>query len=372
MPAFDFVVETEISRSVRARQLESMFDVPAADKCCLRFAGELPLDDKPWSVGLIVGPSGCGKSSIMRQLWGDPLPLEWRGKSVIDDFATDKSIADVAAVCQAVGFNTIPAWLRPYAVLSNGEKFRVELARRLMESPDPVVIDEFTSVVDRQVAQIGAHAAQKYVRRNGRKLVAVSCHYDIIDWLQPDWIYEPAKGEFAWRSLQGRPKLDCEIRRVPYAAWRVFAPFHYMSATLHRAARCFGLFVGGRIVSFAGVLHRPNPSVRDIMGVSRNVTLPDWQGLGLAFVLCETLGAAFKAVGKRLHHYPAHPSFIRQFRPSVWRMVKRPGVYGNASSFRRGISNAVRWSSPSRPCAVFEYVGPSMNKSIAQRLLGYA
>ena len=40
-------------------------------------------------------------------------------------------------------------------------------------------MDEFTSVVDRQVAQIGAHAIQKYVRKHGRQFVAVSCHYDI-------------------------------------------------------------------------------------------------------------------------------------------------------------------------------------------------
>jgi hypothetical protein len=168
--------------------------------------------------------------------------------------------------------------------------------------------------------------------------------------------------------LQGRPKLDCEIRRVPYAAWRVFAPYHYMSATLHKAARCFGLFVGDRIASFAGVLHRPHPHVRDIMGISRNVTLPDWQGLGLAFVLCETLGAAYKAVGKRLHHYPAHPAFIRQFRPDKWRMTKRPGQIAAPQATRRGNPSIVRMGE-TRPCAVFQYVGAAMDKLTAEKLL---
>lgn len=368
MPTFDFVVETEISRSIRARQLESMFDVPASDKCRLRFKGELPLDAKPWNVGLIVGPSGCGKTSIMRQLWGEPAPLTWAGKSVIDDFSKDKSIGDVAAICQAVGFNTIPAWLRPYHVLSNGEKFRVELARRLMETPDPVVLDEFTSVVDRQVAKIGAHAAQKHVRRNGRKLIAVSCHYDIIDWLQPDWTYEPATAEFNWRTLQGRPKLSCEIRRVPYAAWYLFAPFHYMSATLAKFGQCFGLLVDGRITSFAGVLHRCHPRVHDIMGLSRLVTLPDWQGLGLAFILSETLGAAYKAIGKRFHNYPAHPSFVRNYGDK-WRMVKRPGTYARAQGNRRTDLGGTGLTKPTRPCAVFEYVGPAMDKLTAEKLL---
>jgi hypothetical protein len=128
---------------------------------------------------------------------------------VIDDFAGTLSMEQVSSACQAVGFNTIPAWLRPFYVLSNGERFRVELARRLLELSDPIVVDEFTSVVDRQVAQIGAHAVQKYVRRNKRKFVAVSCHYDIVDWLQPDWIFEPATMHFARKVTSAQASSRC-------------------------------------------------------------------------------------------------------------------------------------------------------------------
>jgi len=222
-------VETDLSRSPRVRQLEAMFDVPAAEKSRLEWHGEIPFeDDDDWNVGLIAGPSGSGKTTIARQCFGtDYHPaIEWREKSVIEDFDSARSMDEIAAVCQAVGFNTIPAWLRPYVVLSNGERFRVELARRLLELPDPIVVDEFTSVVDRQVAQIGAHAVQKYIRKHGRRFVAVSCHYDIVDWLQPDWIFEPATMHFARRSLQRRPKLEISIERIDWAAWRIFAPFH--------------------------------------------------------------------------------------------------------------------------------------------------
>jgi len=107
--------------------------------------------------------------------------------------------SDIANVCQAVGFNTIPSWLKPYHVLSNGEKFRVELAKRLIESDEMIIFDEFTSVVDRQVAKIASHAVQKYIRKNKKQFVAISCHYDVIDWLQPDWIYDTAHHTFQWR-----------------------------------------------------------------------------------------------------------------------------------------------------------------------------
>lgn len=348
----DLVRTVPVSRSPRARQLEAIFDVPGATESRVEWRGEVPIEAEPWSVGLIVGPSGSGKSSLARELFGDAVdvPLAWGGASVIDDFAGTASMQAITAACQAVGFNTIPAWLRPFGVLSTGERFRVELARRLIELPDPIVVDEFTSVVDRQVAQIGSHAVQKYVRRNGRRFVAAACHYDIIDWLQPDWVLEPATMTFSRRSVQRRPALPGTIARVPHAAWKLFAPYHYMSADLHRGARCFGLFVGDRMAAFAGVLHRPHPRVHDVMGVSRLVTLPDWQGLGLAFRLVDTLGAAYRVRGKRLHVYPAHPPLIRNFdRSAVWRLVKRPGTISRRSGGIAGFGG--------RPSAVFAYFG---------------
>ena len=327
MSRVDVIVKSKISTSARARQLEGMFDVPRQEYSVVEWHGDLPYDDEPWNVGLIVGPSGSGKSTVARQLFGERVDYRfaWSGASVIDDFAADKPMQEIATVCQAVGFNTIPAWLRPHHVLSTGEHFRVDLARRLLEQDDPIVVDEFTSVVDRQVAQIGAHAVQKFARRNDRKFIGVSCHYDIIDWLQPDWIFEPATMAFERRSLQRRPALDVTISPVPYAAWHTFAPFHYLTRELHKAAQCFVLFVGDRMAAFAGILHRPHAKVRDIKGVSRLVTLPDWQGLGLAFVLVDALGAAYKALGLRLHTYPAHPALIRSFDKSgKWAMKKRP------------------------------------------------
>jgi hypothetical protein len=247
----DIKVETAISTSVRARQVSAMFDVPASKKCSLSWAGDLPIEDLDWNVGLIVGPSGSGKSTIATRLFGAPLDLKWSAPSVIDDFPAKESVERIAEICSAVGFNTIPAWLRPFAVLSNGEKFRVDLARRLVELGDPIVVDEFTSVVDRQVAQIGSHAVQKFVRKHKRKFVAVSCHFDIVDWLQPDWVLDVATMSFTRRRLQRRPSIECTIARVPRAAWRLFAPYHYLTGSIMRNARCFGLFAHGQLAAFA-------------------------------------------------------------------------------------------------------------------------
>mgnify|MGYP001589627428 CR=1 FL=1 len=366
MPRLDLVVETTLSRSGRVRQIEAMFDVPASEVTRLSWSAELPLDERPWNIGLITGPSGAGKSTCLRALFGPPVTFEWAAPSVLDDFAMTSGLEQIAAVCQAVGFNTIPAWLRPFRVLSMGEQFRVMMARTLLEAPgDPLVIDEFTSVVDRQVALIAAYAVQKYVRARARRLVAATCHADVEAWLQPDWVFEPATTTFRWRALQRRPELVGVIQRVPYAAWALFSPFHYLTRELHRSARCFGLFVGEQMAAFAALLHRPHPRVRDIMGISRVVTHPDWQGLGLAFRLMDTLAGMYRAVGKRVHMYPAHPGFIRSFAKSpAWICVKRPGSFSTRS---RG--DARMGSFGGRPCAVFAYVGPAWPDTRAARTI---
>jgi ABC-type lipoprotein export system ATPase subunit len=530
--------EVTIEPTIRTELLSSMFEVPATSKLSVSLSGDLNVDSQPWNIGLIVGPSGSGKTLLLNELFGHPQRQEWNRRSVIDDFPLSYSMEDISRVCQSVGFNTIPSWLRPYSVLSNGERFRAETARYLLDGRDPVVIDEFTSVVDRGVAQFACHSIQKFVREKQKRLVVASCHYDILDWLQPDWILEPGNPcRFTWRSLHGRPPISCKVQRVKYETWELFREFHYMSAELNRAARCYGLYVSSnehttgmgvpvytedirassvrdsynlglsrglrlpsglgmhaytfdsevvsrednssresesfrpeqiseseirpliktldesisrplirgvsfgsgnssmregsrrrtdedeslhqlsrektgcsektvtpttagsiasshgdesnetsvvrpdeirsellgsrrpsnpyRIASLCGVLYRPHPRVSDIYGFTRMVTLPDFQGLGLAFVLACKVASAYKALGKRLHSYPNHPAWIRSYqRSSDWIQVKQSGTF----SPQRGSTSSVSGFG-GRRCAVFMYVGPEMNKEEAERLV---
>jgi ABC-type ATPase involved in cell division/GNAT superfamily N-acetyltransferase len=347
-------VESNIKLTPRVKQLVGMFDAPIGEKLSREWNGTIPIDERGWNVGLIVGPSGAGKSTVAKELFGERQQLDWVAGSVVDDFASNLTMEQITGACSAVGFNTIPSWAKPYHVLSTGEKFRVELARHLLEDADPVVIDEFTSVVDRQVAHIGSHAVQKFVRKHKRKFVAVTCHYDVIDWLQPDWVVEPATMSFQWRLLQRRPVIEAEIARVDYSAWKLFAPFHYMSADMHPSARCYVLYADGVPAAFAGVLYRPHPKARDIYGVSRLVTLPDYQGMGLAMILADQLGANYKALRRRLHTYPAHPSLIRAFdRSKCWALHKKPG-FSNTNN-----TTSMTGRMGGRPNAVFEYAGPA-------------
>jgi len=230
-------------------------------------------------------------------------------------------IRDVTGLLSATGLSSPPAWLRPYRTLSNGEAFRADIARGLAETSGLVVVDEFSSVVDRQVAQVASHAVQKAVRRAGRQFVAVTCHYDVEDWLQPDWVYDAAAQIFTWRSVQPHPPVDLAVHKADRSLWPLFERHHYLSADLNSAARCYAAFAGGRPVAFTSYLHLPHAKVRDIKMAHRIVVLPDWQGLGIAGRLSEWQGEHLHAQGYRYRIATSHPGFQRYMAASPrWRM----------------------------------------------------
>lgn len=188
MPHFNIVKENHPQNTFRVSKVQADFDVKP-EHSCEHFVGDITIPDK-WNIGVIVGGSGTGKSTIAKEVFGNKIVgrLEYSAASVIDDMP-DVAINEITKMFYAVGFGSVPSWLKPYSVLSNGEKMRVDLARSLLES-DFVVFDEFTSVVDRQVAQTASLAVSKAIRRMGKQFVAVSCHYDILDWLEPDWVFD--------------------------------------------------------------------------------------------------------------------------------------------------------------------------------------
>jgi ABC-type dipeptide/oligopeptide/nickel transport system ATPase subunit len=149
-------------------------------------------------LGLIVGGSGTGKTTIAKEIFKDYYfeNFKWTEESIIDNMPKEKTSEEITKVFTSVGLGTVWTWLKPYHVLSNGEMMRVNLARCILENKQQIVFDEFTSVVDRVVAQTASFAISKAVKKMNKKFVAVSCHRDIVDWLEPDWVYDTEEQKF--------------------------------------------------------------------------------------------------------------------------------------------------------------------------------
>lgn len=194
---FNITKETKPKETFRVSSVLNAFDL-SIDKVKEHFEGNIDIEGKEWNIGLIVGSSGTGKSTIAKELFPDTYIFEqtYSEGSVIDDMPKEKSIKEITKAFTSVGFASPPSWLKPYSVLSNGEKMRCDLAKSILEEKEIVVFDEFTSVVNREVAKTGSFAIQKAIRKLNKKFVAVGCHSDIIEWLQPDWIYNTDEQRF--------------------------------------------------------------------------------------------------------------------------------------------------------------------------------
>ncbi len=310
----------------RARLVEGRFDLNASDGITTNVhqLDTERLAEKPWNIGLVVGPSGAGKSTVARAAFDRVIDgdYDWpETASILDGFPSGVSIDTITEALSSVGFSSPPAWVRPFHTLSNGEAFRATMARAIVAEPSPVVVDEFTSVVDRTVAQVGSYAIAKAVRRADKQFVAVTCHYDVLDWIQPDWVFHPHTGEFEWRSVQPRPSIELVVRPADVKRdWATFARHHYLSGSCSRGSRGVVVEIEGRPAGFAVTIAQPHPFKKKHRRVHRLVVIPDFQGLGLGPRMITWLGEEHARRGYSLSINTSHPGLIASLRKaSEWR-----------------------------------------------------
>lgn len=364
-------VSVPVLRTPRVQQIEGIFDLSPTHNAALAWDVALPLEEKPWNIGLIVGPSGSGKSTVTRALFGaalarqEALPAWPDDRALVDAFPENMPVKEIVGLLSSVGFSSPPAWLRPFRVLSTGEQFRAALARLLATADPtemPVVVDEYTSVVDRTVARVGSAAVARAVRHRGLHFVAVTCHEDVEEWLQPNWTYRPATNNFAWRLLQRRPDIELEVRRVDREVWSLFRPHHYLSGDLAKTAVCFVACWSGRPVAFSAWLHAM--SRHGGRREHRTVTLPDFQGVGIGHRLSSFCASLWKALGFRATSTTTHPAFVAaRLRSPDWRLVRAPSL-GRSDRRLAHLRHAT-----TRLTAGFEYIGPPLARRLARRLL---
>ncbi len=385
MQTVSTTVACPLHDSFRVQQVAGLFDLPLAERLSETFVAELPSSDDAWTIGAIVGPSGSGKSTLARAAFGPAVysPGEWPTDRAIVDCLGDDSIQRITRVLTAVGLGSPPAWVKPYHVLSGGERFRCDLARALLTVPSPgatagsaqqsepgtdappldkpavgpkerlVVFDEFTSVVDRTVARFASAAIARALRSDGStRFVAVTCHYDVLEWLQPDWVLDLASGKLTWGCLR-RPELRIVVRRCPQRTWRMFARHHYLSGALSRGATCYLALWEGRPVAFCAVVAMLGRS--RYKRITRIVTLPDFQGLGIGTRLVERVCEHYQERGIRVGITATHPAILGYCRKSPrWRFVRMRKT-GHLTRQRVG-ERQIR-SSAGRSVVSFEYVG---------------
>jgi hypothetical protein len=363
MPSGDVLIESKIVDSFRVAQVRGMFDVPSAPTVKHEWKVKIPIEGLAWQIGLIVGPSGSGKTTIGRRLFPEARFHEkysWPTEAaIVDAFPEKLGAKDITQALSSVGFSSPPHWLKRFEHLSNGQKFRCELARLMLEDDPLVIFDEFTSVIDREAAQVSCAAIEKALRRRQKpQLIALSCHFDIIDWLNPDWVYNASTGEFARRRLRRRPTIELSIHPATSQVWPLFSGHHYLTRKIGRSAKCFVAMWSGVPVAFTSYVNLIHDKIRDARREHRTVVLPDFQGVGIGNAVSEWLGEHLRSQGLRFWSTTSHPAMIRHRDASSKWKLKR---FGYASpSGRTELRRLREGRSCNRRTASFEYVGDDL------------
>lgn len=369
MPHFNIVKKASPEETFRVASVCGTYDLQTTN-IEEHFEGDINLPEK-WNIGLIVGRSGTGKTTIARELFGANIinGYEWTHQCLLDDFPKEAKMNDIYQALNSVGFSSPPSWLKPFDVLSNGEKMRCELARAIVENHDMFVFDEFTSVVDRTVAKIGSLATQKAIRRANKKFIAVTCHHDVQDWLMPDWVFNTDTMTFQVLDLEeqkkNRPKLNIEFWEVRDKSaklhyWSVFRKYHYLNHSFNTAAHLIIATCNGSLCGFAGTLPFPHPIRKDTWRGHRTVVLPDYQGVGIGGVLSSFVAEYHSKMGRCYRRVTSNPAMIAAHKRSkIWKTIRIGRVTSSKTNLIFGRPGAAPSHSANRVTVTFEYIPES-------------
>lgn len=274
-----------------------------------------------WNIGAIIGGSGSGKTSILKTFGQIQQPQFDNSKALISNFNW-LSPKEATMLLTSMGLSSVPCWLRPFNTLSNGEQYRATMAyiTASAKSGDVILIDEFTSVVDRDVAKSMSYALQKYIRLHNLKIIIASCHYDILEWLMPNWICNPQKGgvlEECDYLRQGRPQIQLSVSRVTSQTWNIFKSHHYMTSNVNKSCTFLLFEWNEKPIAIVAVIATPRNNNPNGKAISRVVVLPDYQGIGIGSKICNFIGGIYRNANCDLYIKTVNPALGEYFNKST-------------------------------------------------------
>lgn len=328
MQTYELTLKSDVSKTFRCKKAANSLDIDVDKKAIHHFKVDADITTD-FNIGLIVGASGSGKTTITKSIFGEDCFNEVLdlSKPVIDQFPKDFSYDECADMLSGVGLTAVLCWIRPAYTLSNGQRARAEIALQLARPEnDVIVIDEWTSVVDRTVAKVMSHCIQKHAKRKNKQIILCSCHYDVEEWLQPDWVIDCNKQSYQdWRGVRRErtERLQFDVKEIGRETWKYFSKYHYLSDKLAGSKMfLYGLFHNNEQIGFIAfnnyVPHKKNTKM--IMHANRIVIHPDYAGMGLGIMM--TNAAAKIMEQKRIYDirckFSSTPIFRAMDKSAEW------------------------------------------------------
>lgn len=357
-------LKTKIINDKYTDYVYKYFDIQNKEETSVNIKMELGEAKKfEWNIGVILGGSGSGKTTILKKC-GELKQIKFDyEKPLISNFYWLEP-KDATFVLTSMGLSSVPTWLRPYHTLSNGEQYRATLAYLVSSAKEGevILVDEYTSVVDRDVAKAMSFALQKYIRRENKKIILASCHYDILEWLMPDWTCSPQKGGVLERCeylRQGRPEINLQVHRVEYDTWNFFKQHHYLTEDCSKSCKFFLFTWNDKPIGINAVIPQPSGHFSNGFRESRIVVLPEYQGLGIGYKISEFTGGIYKNSNCRYFTKTIHPALgkYRDKNKLIWKGTSKNGKKPEAQN---GMGDMKNWNVLVRTSYCHEYIGNSI------------
>jgi ABC-type transport system involved in cytochrome c biogenesis ATPase subunit/GNAT superfamily N-acetyltransferase len=219
--------------NVKIARIRSIYSLPAtpnvrmitdsfgieAHQISREIVGAVTIKAAPGNIVFVAGASGSGKSVVLKALDGmtvlPHLKIEYehspRGQysvgwlkpiegeaALIEVFAERYGADRTITAFSRVGLSEAFVFLKPFALLSRGQRYRAMLAD-LMLRDDPVwLIDEFCADLDPVAASIVAHNLRRLVLREGRiAVIAAANHAHFLKALRPSQVLVLRAGDSA-------------------------------------------------------------------------------------------------------------------------------------------------------------------------------
>ena len=203
-----FASHVELSPNVVA--VAEMFGLGVNREKAVTVVAACEIEIKAGQVVYITGGSGAGKSVILRSLreqFDKAVILDAqtmpRGRPLVDCF--EGELGETLKWLSLAGLGDAFAVLRRPEELSDGQRYRFQLALALAQQPRFVCMDEFCNTLDRVTAAVVAHNVRKFADRFGTTFVVATSHDDLLDDLCPDVVVVKHLGSGCDVYYPGRP-----------------------------------------------------------------------------------------------------------------------------------------------------------------------
>ncbi|HHT4259139.1 TPA: ATP-binding cassette domain-containing protein [Klebsiella variicola] len=184
---------TRVSKTLRTLEIAESFGLGLDEKEWVLY-DNLELDIERGDVVYVTGQSGSGKSVVLRELQRlmaangqkvasiDDFNFE-NGENVIDQLG--KTTTEALGLLSMAGLNDAYLFVRKPSEMSDGQKYRLKIAKLIESGADVWVADEFGAVLDRVTAQVVASNLQRAARAVGATVIVATTHEDLKNALRP-------------------------------------------------------------------------------------------------------------------------------------------------------------------------------------------